>query len=327
MKRGNKTFVVVYAICMVVCVFFFIMKQDIGENALRDGMIMRIFFIVSGIACFGLAVYKIIDMIKSKGGYSFMEVISEIVFGLLFGIVITLAGVWGIFDCIKDMKEGYEIYYLRDAKIEYSLYQPRRRSFDTKKNYTLSGRCDGENVEYRVYNTDFPESLRDRINEENPDIVVYYYEHSNIIAQVQIHFASGVRVVPQGEKAIGGSDVNLLESESDVVGYEAPKSYEEVEVSEASNVVINVGDYCPEIEQKIQQNIGLESGTWYDRVDFISMDVSEREEISENIKTYFELTDEQYYALYKNSNGYVLVLIYSKTDLIIQEVRAFVEIK
>lgn len=315
MKKRNKIFMVIYVICMVVFAFFLLAAQDMGKNILRDELVKSIILVVCGGACFGLAVYRLIDLIKCKGGYSFKEIMSEIVLGLVLGILVLLAGVWNISDCIKDMNEGYEVYYIEDTNIEYSTYQDRTRTFSTKNNYTLSGRCDGELIDYNVYNTDFPENLRDRINQESPDMIIYYYPHSRTIAQIQIQFESGVRIVPQGEEPMGEMKVDAVEEESDVIGYEAPKNYEEVTVSEATDITINVGDYSPDIVSKLC----LDTGGWYSQINSISLKDEEKEEI----KTYFELTDEQSYGLYKNSKGYVIVLIYGKADLIIQDVRAY----
>ncbi len=316
MKRTNKIFMVIYAIFMVVCIFFFLTAQDIGRNALRNELIRNCFVVAFGLACLGMALYKLVDMIKSKGGYTFKEIFFDIFIGLVFGVLFCWAGIGSVSGCIKDMKDGYEIYYIKDVKIEYALNQgTNRRSFDGKNRYELTGRCEGKKVEYRVYNTDFPESLRDRINEEAPDMVMYYYEHSNIIAQIQFHFSNGVRVVPQGEKAIDGKDVAIIENESDVVGYEAPKTYEEMDVSQATDVVINIGDYWPEVAQGIM----IGNGGWYSEIKKINLE----DELQEEIKTYFNITDNQSYNIYKNLDGNIIVMIYGKTDLIIQEVRAF----
>ena len=47
------------------------------------------------------------------------------------------------------------------------------------------------------------------------------------------------------------------------------------------------------------------------------------DEILEQVKTYFNITEEQSYSIYKSSKGNVIVMIFGKTDLIIQDVRAF----
>lgn len=306
---------VIYAVFMVVCIFFFLTAQDIGQSALRNQLIKMIFMVVFGVACLGMAGYKLIDLIKSKGGYTFKEIFFDIIIGFAFGVLICWAGTMIVTDCIKDMKEGYRVYYIKDAKIEYAVNQGRsHKSFDGKSKYELTGRCEGKKVEYKVYNTDFPESLRDRINEEAPDMVVYYYEHSNTIAQIQIHFGSGVRVVPQGDKAIGG-DVTLIESESDVVGYDAPKVYEEINVTDATDYEIKIGGYYPEEASGFLSKNGL----FYSEIQKIKLE----DETLEEIKNYFNITEEQSYSMYKNSKGYVIVMIFGKTDLIIQDVRAF----
>ncbi len=315
MKRTNKIFMVIYAILLVVSFFFFLTAQDIGQSALRNQLIKMVFVVVFGVACLGMAGYKLIDLIKSKGGYTFKEILFDIIIGFAFGALFCLAGIWSISDCSKDMKEGYQVYYVKDAKIEYAVNQGRsHKSFDGKIKYKLMGRCEGEKVEYNVYNTDFPVSLRDRINEEAPDMVVYYYEHSNTIAQIQIHFESGVRVVPQGEKAIGG-DVDSIESESDVVGYDAPKVYEEINVTDATDYEIKIGGYYPEVASGFLSQNGL----FYSEIQKNKLE----DETLEEVKTYFNITEEQSYSIYKSSKGNVIVMIFGKTDFVIQDVRAF----
>ncbi len=315
MKRENKAFMVIYAIFMVVSVFFFLTAQDIGQSALRNQLIKMVFVVGFGVACLGMAGYTLIDLIKSKGGYTFKEIFFDIIIGFAFGVLFCWAGIWSISDCIKDMKEGYQVYYIMDAKIEYAVNQgTNHRSFDGKSKYELIGKCEGKKVEYKVYNTDFPESLRDRINEETPDMVVYYYEHSNIIAQIQIYFGNGVRVVPQGDEAIGG-DVDLIESESDVVGYESPKAYEEINVTDATDYEIIIGGYYPEVASGFLSKNRL----LYSEI----QDIKLEDETIEEIKTYFNITEEQSYSIYKSSKGNVIVIIFGKTDLIIQDVRAF----
>lgn len=315
MKRDSKAFMVIYAIFMVVSVFFFLTAQDIGQSALRNQLIKMVFVVGFGVACLGMAIYKLVDLIKSKGGYTFKEIFFDIIIGFAFGALICWAGIWSVSGCIKDMKEGYQVYYIKDAKIEYAINQSTsRRSFDMKSKYKLMGKCEGQKVEYNVYNTDFPESLRDLINDEAPDMVVYYYEHSNTICQIQIHFSNGVRVVPQGDEAIGG-DVDLIESESDVVGYESPKAYEEINVTDATDYEIIIGGYYPEVASGFLSKNGL----FYSEI----QDIKLEDETIEEIKTYFNITEEQSYSIYKSSKGNVIVMIFGKTDLIIQDVRAF----
>ena len=79
MKRESKAFMVIYAIFMVVSVFFFLTAQDIGQSALRNQLIKMVFVVGFGVACLGMAIYKLVDLIKSKGGYTFKEIFFDII--------------------------------------------------------------------------------------------------------------------------------------------------------------------------------------------------------------------------------------------------------
>lgn len=256
-----------------------------------------------------------------KKTFNFSKIKSVI--GIILFVIILIAGIRNLINCIKDYNVGMVQITLSDTEFEHNRSSRRsgRRSY-----YTLEGiDTNGEKYVFRVKGVE--QDVRGIINDENPEIVVTFYPYSKTLVQIQIHASTGVITLPEdseiseediasGEVLTEMNDGKTSNEETTEIEYE----YVDVSLDELELPEYKIGENYFEVQQRIAPLISYGSSGFTQKTP-LDDDYSKYKVIMDELKSEYEFTIYQD-CVFLFKDDIVLVLVYHKDNQLLQDIYA-----